>query len=306
MGIVESKFSRNLCSILTLGGSGSVIPAPKALFSQPLQDSSTPSELSHDVASDTKWADIDADDDYDNENLNTKFVIETSVDAHGIKTFTSYSTNSRGQSVKITKKVNEIRTKKQISKAALERKNFEPFNLNEENDSGIVMISNEDISIEIPKSERRRYNQDDDIDYIYSPPDASILRATRELKLKFKSLREDDNLIDTVDEKEAPAKYIPPSRKDGDRRNFDENTIRITNLSEDVKEKDLTDLFGTVGRIHRAYLAKHKETQNSKGFAFITYASKQDAVNAIAKFNRWGYNNLLLNVEWARPPTRDR
>lgn len=56
------------------------------------------------------------------------------------------------------------------------------------------------------------------------------------------------------------------------------------------------DLFGTVGRINRAYLAKDKETQSSKGFAFITYSNKNEALNAINMFNRRGYDNLLLNV----------
>ncbi|XP_954416.1 eukaryotic translation initiation factor (eiF3 delta) [Theileria annulata] len=225
---------------------------------------------------------------------------EIATDSQGIKSLVSYSRNSRGHSVKITKRVKEIVVSKRIHKSVFERKNLVPFNLNDENDAGANFVSNEEIVIELSRNERR-LNQDDDSDLIYSPVDTNFLKLSRDLKLKFKSLKEEDNVPEEVEE-EPPAKYVPPSRKEGgERRSFDDNTIRITNLSEDIREKDLTELFGRVGRIHRAYLAKYKETQNPKGFAFVTYVNKEDAREAINKFNRWGYNNLLLNVEWARP-----
>nr|BAN65469.1 translation initiation factor 3 subunit, putative [Babesia bovis] len=165
-------------------------------------------------------------------------------------------------------------------------------------EAGITMASQEEILIEQPVGRRSKVNVEDNLDLVYAPADINLTRATRELKMKFKSLRDDSDVVDMMDSKDMPAKYVPPSRKEGgDRRNFDENTVRVTNLSEDVREKDLVELFSRVGRIHRAYLAKHKETQYSKGFAFITYATRQDALNAINKLNRQGYDNLLLNVE---------
>ena len=44
----------------------------------------------------------------------------------------------------------------------------------------------------------------------------------------------------------------------------DTATIRVTNLSEDTRESDLQDLFRPFGTIQRVYLAKDKETQQSK------------------------------------------
>ncbi|KFG59547.1 translation initiation factor 3 subunit, partial [Toxoplasma gondii RUB] len=107
-------------------------------------------------------------------------------------------------------------------------------------------------------------------------------------------------------------KYIPRARREGEtlkdveNRRREECTIRVTNLSEDVKDEDLTELFGKIGKIDRIYLAKHKEKKCSKGFAFITYQRREDAVRAIRQLNRHGYDNLLLNVEWAKPSNRDR
>lgn len=41
-------------------------------------------------------------------------------------------------------------------------------------------------------------------------------------------------------------------------------TIRVTNLSEDVRDSDLQELFRPFGTIARIYLAKDKSTGQSK------------------------------------------
>lgn len=41
-------------------------------------------------------------------------------------------------------------------------------------------------------------------------------------------------------------------------------TIRVTNLSEDTRESDLQELFRPFGPIQRIYLAKDKNTGQSK------------------------------------------
>ena len=55
------------------------------------------------------------------------------------------------------------------------------------------------------------------------------------------------------------------------------------------------------GAIQRIYLAKDRETQQSRGFAFINFFHKQDAAAAIAKLDGHGYDHLILSVSWANP-----
>jgi translation initiation factor 3 subunit G len=74
----------------------------------------------------------------------------------------------------------------------------------------------------------------------------------------------------------------------------------VTNLSEDAKESDLSDLFRTFGPISRIYLAKDKNTGLSKGFAFINFVHREDAARAIEKLSGFGYDNLILHLEWAK------
>jgi len=111
---------------------------------------------------------------------------------------------------------------------------------------------------------------------------------------------------------ERPAgKYVPPSLRAGGNlrgeamastRSKDEaNTIRVTNLPEEIQDSDLKDLFGPFGRVVRIFLAKDKYTGQSKGFAFVSFESREAASKAIAAVNGFGYANLILNVEWAKP-----
>ena len=103
-------------------------------------------------------------------------------------------------------------------------------------------------------------------------------------------------------------KYVPPSQRGAmaggvkpERRTDDLNTIRVTNISENTTEADLQDLFKPFGRISRVYLAKDKETLQSRGFAFVSFVNKDDAARAMEKLQGYGYDHLILKLEWARP-----
>lgn len=81
----------------------------------------------------------------------------------------------------------------------------------------------------------------------------------------------------------------------------EQNTIRVTNISEDTTEADLQELFQPFGRISRVYLAKDKETMQSRGFAFVSFVHREDAARAMEKLQGYGYDHLILKLEWARP-----
>jgi len=112
-------------------------------------------------------------------------------------------------------------------------------------------------------------------------------------------------------------KYVPPSRRGAggmsdaqariagdtmprDRRE-DTAAIRVSNLSENAQENDLQELFRPFGHIARIFLAKDKMTGQCKGFAFVNYYRKDEAAKAIATLNGFGYDHLILSVEWAKP-----
>lgn len=83
--------------------------------------------------------------------------------------------------------------------------------------------------------------------------------------------------------------------------NKDDFTVRVSNLPEEASEADIQDLFKAFGKVMRVFLAKDKNKQISRGFAFVTFANKDDAQRAIWGVNDYGYNHLILKVEWAKP-----
>jgi hypothetical protein len=54
-------------------------------------------------------------------------------------------------------------------------------------------------------------------------------------------------------------------------------------VSELAEENELRDLFERFGRVTRVFLARDRETQRAKGFAFISYADRGDAALACEK-----------------------
>ncbi|CAI0642018.1 unnamed protein product [Colletotrichum noveboracense] len=77
-------------------------------------------------------------------------------------------------------------------------------------------------------------------------------------------------------------------------------TLRVTNVSELAEEQELRDMFERFGRVTRVFLAKDRETGLAKGFAFISFADRSDAVKACAKMDGFGFKHLILRVEFAK------
>ncbi|KAI1482395.1 hypothetical protein K445DRAFT_313466 [Daldinia sp. EC12] len=77
-------------------------------------------------------------------------------------------------------------------------------------------------------------------------------------------------------------------------------TLRVTNVSEMAEEQELRDMFERFGRVTRVFLAKDRETGLAKGFAFISFADRGDAVKACNKMDGYGFKHLILRVEFAK------
>jgi len=113
------------------------------------------------------------------------------------------------------------------------------------------------------------------------------------------------------DSKKIIGKYVPPSLRGnpgeikkrgdsmGETRDKDFASLRVSNLSEETHDTDLRELFRRFGPVHRIFLAKDKNTNVSKGYAYVSYYNVQDAENAIKHLNGYGYDNLILQVEWS-------
>ncbi|KAL1873136.1 hypothetical protein VTK73DRAFT_1047 [Phialemonium thermophilum] len=105
--------------------------------------------------------------------------------------------------------------------------------------------------------------------------------------------------------------YVPPALR-GDRAAQGERmggkygerddlaTLRVTNVSEMAEESELRDMFERFGRVTRVFLAKDRDTGLAKGFAFISFADRNDAVKACNMMDGFGFKHLILKVEFAK------
>ena len=90
--------------------------------------------------------------------------------------------------------------------------------------------------------------------------------------------------------------YVPPHLRKGGAATAGERmggrferddlaTLRVTNVSEFAEENDLREIFERFGRVTRVFLAKDRETGRAKGFAFISFADRNDAAKACEKID---------------------
>ncbi len=61
--------------------------------------------------------------------------------------------------------------------------------------------------------------------------------------------------------------------------------LYVGNLSFDTTESDLTELFNGVGRVVSAEIVTHRQTQRSKGFAFVQMTGVDEAKRAVEQLH---------------------
>ncbi|MCO5561501.1 hypothetical protein L7F22_015122 [Adiantum nelumboides] len=283
---------------------------------------------------DFRWGDLGDDDEGPDAVLPPTQVI--GPDEKGIKIVTEWRKNEDGALVKVIKTVRVKRQLKRLSPAVAARRNLKKFGdaVGQNASDNLTVVSIEEVFLERARTGTTAASSKQD----GAPPASGDLASLGNASLivcricnkkgdhwtskcPFKDLMgargfgekppDDDAPISaSAPTSAAKSSYVPPSMRagavktegDGMRRGGrDENSIRVTNLSEDTREQDLQELFRPFGPITRIYVAFDRETGLSRGFAFINFVNREDAIRAINKLDGYGYDNLILRVEWATP-----
>ena len=77
--------------------------------------------------------------------------------------------------------------------------------------------------------------------------------------------------------------------------------LYVGNLSYDTTEDEIRNLFAQAGTVNEVALIKDRDTGTSKGFAFVTMSTQDEAKKAIEQFNGKSLGNRDLTVNAARP-----
>lgn len=79
------------------------------------------------------------------------------------------------------------------------------------------------------------------------------------------------------------------------------NKIFVGNLSFNVTDQDLSQMFAEFGEISEAVLIKNKLNGRSKGFGFVTFKDDASAAKAVESMNGKEVMGRALTVNEARP-----
>lgn len=236
------------------------------------------------------------------------------------KIVTEYKFDDEGKKIKITKTYQIVRN--EVTKGVLKRRQWRPFG----------KVQSEDEKREATNMDEEIFMQfinQKDTETVEDDPWAKALEANKSL---FKcrvcmgnhataqcpmGAGPEDLAADMAGlnlnrlNTNPDNKYIPrpqlmeergrPSASMSMRLREDLNTIRVTNLPGEMQDSDIKDLFGHIGRISRIFLARDKYTGTSRGYAFVSFDKHEHAQAAVKTFNGFGYANLILKVELARP-----
>ena len=100
-----------------------------------------------------------------------------------------------------------------------------------------------------------------------------------------------------------PAGAVLPHFVFLDRRflSMNQNRLFVGNLSYQTMENDLQDYFSQAGVVTSVNLMMDKITGKSRGFAFVEFATAEEASKAVEQFPNKDFQGRPLTVNVARP-----
>ncbi|KAI1499319.1 eukaryotic translation initiation factor 3 subunit-like protein [Biscogniauxia marginata] len=263
---------------------------------------------------------------------------QTIQNKDGTKTTITYRYNDQGQKVKTTRRIRLVTHREVVNPRVAERKTWSKFGLSEKDGPGPqpdTTSVGENIIFRLSTNWRK-----DTKDEAKDPNANAMKDKLKDKTVKCRicngehftarcpykdtmapvgteggvgdvaaGMGDEAGAISTTGKKGS---YVPPALRNagggagekmggskyGERDDF--ATLRVTNVSEMAEEGELRDMFERFGRVTRVFLAKDRETGLAKGFAFISFADRTDAVKACSKMDGYGFKHLILRVEFAK------
>lgn len=82
--------------------------------------------------------------------------------------------------------------------------------------------------------------------------------------------------------------------------------IYISNLSYNVNNDDLRELFEDYGQVSSAKVITDKFSGRSRGFGFVEMENEEEGKKAIEELNQAEYDGKVISVAVARPRTEQQ
>ncbi|PIA51541.1 hypothetical protein AQUCO_01100415v1 [Aquilegia coerulea] len=102
---------------------------------------------------------------------------------------------------------------------------------------------------------------------------------------------EEENGVEGFVEETVEDDYVPP----------EEAKLFVGNLPYDIDHERLAQLFEGAGIVEVAEVIYNRETEQSRGFGFVTMRTVEEAEKAVEMFHNYDINGRLLTVNVAAP-----
>lgn len=264
--------------------------------------------------------------------------IETRDEGNGIHTVIEYRTNAEGKQVKVTRRIKRTLISTRVNHDVAERKGWAKFGLEKSATEGPQSSTTSigaNVQVKLAPGSAKEPEQDPTEtmreklankrvqcrlckgdhytarcpyrDTLEAIPGAGAENADGDVSAALAAGADPSAIAKPGGM--GGSKYVPPSLRAGAVPNTmggvmqrdDQATLRVTNLSDEVDEEDLRDLFRRYGRVTRIYLGRDRETGACKGFAYVNFDDRASADLARQKLDGYPYSNLILSCQWSQP-----
>jgi hypothetical protein len=97
----------------------------------------------------------------------------------------------------------------------------------------------------------------------------------------------------------------PQRPRGGDRSTVESTRVYVGNLSYDVSEQDLQELFKGIGGVRNVEIVYNRSTHRSKGYGFVEMLHMDEAINAVEVLNDQPFMGRKLTVSGAKSKGQD-
>lgn len=252
---------------------------------------------------------------------------EVTTNPDGTKTVVSYGLNAKGQKVKITQKIKEIKVQEKVHPLVAQRRKWSKYGQEKNTPAGPDTRTTqlgEIVELKLGTQWKELEKREEEEKVQQSSQIVSNQRIRCRLcggehftsKCPFKgtladsSKPEDATAAVSGETSSTPTKFVPRHlRKDANgnlpardaNTRDDSTTLRISQLNTFVDEDMLrNELLAGFGPFERVTVVRNRDTGESRGFAYVSFATEQLAEKALEKFNGKGYHSLILHIEWSK------
>lgn len=244
---------------------------------------------------------------------------EITTNPDGTKTVVSYRLNVKGQKVKIIQKIKEVKVQERVHPSIARRRKWVKYGKEKNTPPGPDTRTTqlgEKVELKLGTSWKEMEKKEEE----QKVEEKQNLVSSQRIKCRvcggdhftskcpFKdTLGELSNSTNATPEPDqnTSGKYVPPYLRNGgaskDATRDDSTTLKVSQLNSIVDEDMVrNELFSKYGPLQRVAIIRNRETGESKGFAYVTFATESLAERALENLNGKGYHSLILHLEWSK------